>query len=224
MAPREAGVSERYSSMNSLSEHTLFFDWGRRSASGFKSLATFISGKSSETTNSGNCAGCAGCHFCYQLSALVRFPLFQKPVKYFFQLFFSLRFVIRGSLFVPVRKPLAGLQISSKTRAKLRRHANANESENRKWMFSAHCHLPSSVPADPVRARKQGAKKCQQVPKRATWPPASGKRPRKICLSTVQKRSSFGCSINHLQPLTLALVKKSKVGFELSVLVPFSAC
>ena len=41
----------------------------------------------------------------------------------------------------------------------------------------------------------------------ATWPPVPRKRPRKICLSTVQKRSSFGCSINHLQQLPLRLVK-----------------
>ena len=44
---------------------------------------------------------------------------------------------------------------------------------------------------------------CQKVPKRATWPLTSRKRPRKICLSTVKKRSSFGCSINHLHQLPL---------------------
>ena len=48
----------------------------------------------------------------------------------------------------------------------------------------------------------------QKVTKSDTRHPASRKQPRKICLSTVQKRSSFRSSINHLQPLTLALVKK----------------
>ena len=42
----------------------------------------------------------------------------------------------------------------------------------------------------------------QKATKSATGHPDSGKRPLKICLSTVQKRSSFGCSINHLRQMT----------------------
>jgi len=75
-----------------------------------------------------------------------------KTRQIFFPTIFSLRFVIRLALFAPVRKSFAGLKISAKTRAKLRRHANTKRSENRKWMFSARAraifHPPfrSSIP------------------------------------------------------------------------------
>ena len=66
---------------------------------------------------------------------------------------------------------------------------------------------PSSIfgPRRPRARQKRGdkcAKKRQNATKSATGHPASGKRPLKICLSTVQKRPSFGCSINHLQQMT----------------------
>ncbi len=43
----------------------------------------------------------------------------------------------------------------------------------------------------------------KRVTKSAIWPSLSRKRPRKFSLLLVKKRSSFGCSINHLHQLPL---------------------
>lgn len=55
------------------------------------------------------------------------FLLTSKTRQIFFPTFISLRFVIRMVLFAPVRKSFSGLTISSKTRAKVRRHANTQK-------------------------------------------------------------------------------------------------
>ena len=85
-----------------------------------------------------------------------------------------------------------------------------------KWFPLCLCHLCAKK-----LFSKRGDKKGQKVPKRVIWPPASRKRPRKICLSTVKKRSRNGQVLDALSTTYNNFVKCRRND---KALLPYAGC